>query len=149
MNTHQRLDAHISHTSSSSPPSSTSGSSTEIVVNGSSPSFDTVVCRAYYKLKEVFELEPDLRIEPGSIAAHLRSRRRSLHACQSSHHILVLLVLVALQCASYRPWRGAWWLGFLFSRSGLLASASVDPGELHITITSHRQLQASADGAER
>ena len=66
VNIHQRLDAHISHTATAaalSPPASAPA----MVVNGSSSSFDTVVCRAFYKLKETFELEPDLRIPPGSV----------------------------------------------------------------------------------
>ena len=72
VNIHQRLDANINNTVSSSAAEAVATSSSSlpdnIVVNGSSPSFDTVVCRAYYKLKEVFELEPDLRIQPGSVA---------------------------------------------------------------------------------
>ena len=76
---HQRLDTNIHpNTTSPSPspsptPSSSSSLPPPITVNGASPSFDTVVCRAYYKLKETFHLEPSLVITPTTRAVDLGS----------------------------------------------------------------------------
>ena len=69
---HQRLDANIGPaTAAAQPPPTTPFSQTAIVVNGESTSFDAVVCRAYWKLKEVFSIEPDLRVAPGTRAIDL------------------------------------------------------------------------------
>ena len=118
VNIHQRLDANISHTSASTPESPPEPGR-EIVVNGSSVSFETVVSRAYYKLKEVFQLEPDLRLQPGARAIDLGGAPGG-------------------------------WTSFLAAQ-GCSLVASVDPGELHISITPnivHLQKKAELAVAE-